>query len=88
MRDLVTENEIVSCSIGFYDIVTNSFLIVQPILDASDIDDDWFVMVVSYEDDIRSNEIYKILYEFSAQDLGDALGLHARTIGGKPCKIS
>jgi hypothetical protein len=76
MKDLVTGNTIVECPIGFYDINTNCFLVVEPIKDITILEDCGFIMVIDHEDDIRDQEIYKILYEFRVGDLEESLDIY------------
>lgn len=82
MIDEVTGNKVVECPLGMYDVVTHSFLIVEHVSDLTLLDTDKdFVMVINHGDGIRDNETYKILYEFTAQDIADALSIHAKNIG-------
>lgn len=79
MIDLITDNELLECSLGFYCPKTAKFLVVKRINDVSDITDDNYIMVVNYGD-IRDDEVYEILNEFSADDIANALSLHTKQI--------
>lgn len=81
MVDEVTGNKVTECPLGFYDVVTHTFLVVEQVLDLTQLDTDKdFVMVINYQDDIRDNETYRIVSEFTAQDIGDALSLHSKSV--------
>jgi hypothetical protein len=75
MIDEVTGNKILECPIGFFDYETETFLVVERILDLASINQDWHVVVLNHDDDIRDKEVYRIIYEFNKEDITDCFNM-------------
>jgi hypothetical protein len=78
MKDIVTGNKLVACPLGYYDVETQVFLVVDKDQNKPVAEDDAQILIVDYDDDIRDRENYEILYEFSVQDLADSISTHLK----------